>query len=199
MLHFNFIKKLKRNVFKHCTKFLQTAFSNKYLFVTNVGISFTLSGTGDFLEQHYEILAGKLTNVDKKRVLKMALTGITVGIFTHHYYNFLEKKFPGKTPSNLIKKIIIDQTMCSPMCIAIFLMTVAYLEDLSMSEFVGELKSKYLRLYAAEWIVWPPAQFINFYLLPPRYRVLYDSIISLGYDIYTSYVNHDKSHEVEER
>jgi protein Mpv17 len=54
-----------------------------------------------------------------------------------------------------------------------------------------ELKQKGWRLYVAEWVVWPPAQVINFYLLPTRFRVLYDNTVSLGYDIYTSYVAHE--------
>lgn len=32
---------------------------------------------------------------------------------------------------------------------------------------------------------------INFFFLPLRYRVLYDNTISLGYDVYTSYVKHE--------
>lgn len=42
--------------------------------------------------------------------------------------------------------------------------------------------------FKAEWIVWPTAQVINFWILPSRFRVLYDNTISLGYDVYTSYV-----------
>lgn len=56
-----------------------------------------------------------------------------------------------------------------------------------------EIKSKAWRLYAAECVIWPPAQVINFCWLPTRFRVLYDNVISLGYDVYTSYVKHDKS------
>ena len=40
----------------------------------------------------------------------------------------------------------------------------------------------------AEWFIWPPAQFVNFYFLPTRLRVIYDNTISLGYDMYTSHV-----------
>ena len=40
----------------------------------------------------------------------------------------------------------------------------------------------------AEWFIWPPAQFVNFYFLPTRFRVIYDNAISLGYDMYTSHV-----------
>lgn len=36
--------------------------------------------------------------------------------------------------------------------------------------------------------VWPTAQVINFWILPNRFRVLYDNTISLGYDVYTSAV-----------
>jgi hypothetical protein len=68
-----------------------------------------------------------------------------------------------------------------------------YLIFHSTEEVLEEIKSKAWRLYAAEWVVWPPAQIINFYLLPTRFRVLYDNTISLGYDVYTSYVKHDKS------
>ena len=46
------------------------------------------------------------------------------------------------------------------------------------------------QLYLAEWFIWPPAQFVNFYFLPTRFRVIYDNVISLGYDMYTSHVKH---------
>ena len=42
----------------------------------------------------------------------------------------------------------------------------------------------------AEWFIWPPAQFVNFYFLPTRFRVIYDNGISLGYDMYTSHVKY---------
>lgn len=53
----------KMNYSKNLSLFLsrlnttkETLFSRKYLFYTNVTISITLSGVGDVLEQHYEIL-----------------------------------------------------------------------------------------------------------------------------------------------
>ena len=48
-------------------------------------------------------------------------------------------------------------------------------------------------MYMVEWVVWPPAQFFNFYILPTRFRVLYDNVISLGYDMYTSHVKYRDS------
>ena len=55
------------------------------------------------------------------------------------------------------------------------------------------------QLYLAEWFIWPPAQFVNFYFLPTRYRVIYDNVISFGYDMYTSHVKNSKSGSWENR
>lgn len=49
------------------------------------------------------------------------------------------------------------------------------------------------KLYLAECVVWPPAQYINFSVLPTRFRVTFDNLVSLGFDCYTSYLkNHNK-------
>nr|CAH0110802.1 unnamed protein product [Daphnia galeata] len=172
----------------------KTMFS-KYLLVTNVTISTTLSGVGDALQQQYEIVTGDNPNLtwDKKRTLDMSATGTVVGVICHFWYNWLDKRFPGKAFKIIAKKLMVDQMCFSPFLIAVFFGTVGILENMSTEEVLEEIKSKAWRLYAAEWVVWPPAQIINFYLLPTRFRVLYDNTISLGYDVYTSYVKHDKS------
>ncbi len=71
----------------------------KYLLITNVTISTSLSGAGDALQQQYEILTGDNPSLtwDKKRTLNMSATGTIVGglicnfFFTlSHYF----EKFP---------------------------------------------------------------------------------------------------------
>ncbi|GLV44777.1 uncharacterized protein CBL_14652 [Carabus blaptoides fortunei] len=123
----------------------------------------------------------------------MAISGCTVGVLCHYWYHALDRKFPGRSLKTVAKKVMLDQFLCSPITISVFFLTLALLERTSVEEFVEEVKKKAWRLYVAEWIIWPPAQVINFYILPTRYRVLYDNTISLGYDVYTSYVKHDQS------
>ncbi|KAK4012017.1 mpv17-like protein 2 [Daphnia magna] len=172
----------------------KTLFS-KYLLITNVTISTSLSGIGDTLQQQYEILTGDDPNQtwNKKRTVDMSATGTVVGVICHFWYNWLDKRLPGKTFKIVLKKLLVDQVIFSPFLIAVFFGTVGVLEHMSTAEVLEEIKAKAWRLYAAEWVVWPPAQLINFYLLPTRFRVLYDNTISLGYDVYTSYVKHDKT------
>lgn len=56
-----------RSVVKRFKAMSRTAFSDKYLLLTNVGISVGLSGVGDFIEQHYEIMTGEMQKWDRHR------------------------------------------------------------------------------------------------------------------------------------
>ena len=98
-----------------------------------------------------------------------------------------------------MKKLVIDQLIFSPICIFSIFVTLSVVSKLfnqdSRFDSTEEMKDKGWKLYVAEWAVWPPAQFINFYILPTKYRVLYDNSISLLFDCYTSYVCFDTKKE----
>jgi len=121
----------------------------------------------------------------------MAVSGMSIGVVCHYWYNFLDAKISGRTIGIILNKLILDQLICSPLCISIFFLTLAILEKSSLAELKNEIQTKALKLYMAEWVIWPPAQMINFYFLSTRYRVLYDSTISFGYDMYTSHIKHN--------
>ena len=48
----------------------------------------------------------------------------------------------------------------------------------------------FLFFNAVEWGIWPAAQWVNFYLLPMRYRILFDNVISFFFDIYSPYIKY---------
>ena len=160
----------------------------KYLLITNLTISTTFSGLGDYLEQVLEITAGYKNDWDRLRTLKLASTGLPVGLVCHYWFIFLDRKITGRTGKFLIKKILLDQLIGSPLYIIAFFITIGFWDSWS-KKFKEELFSKATDIYIAEWIR-PPIQAINFYILPTKYRLLYDSIVSLGFDMYTSYVTH---------
>ncbi|KAG8229111.1 hypothetical protein J437_LFUL009580 [Ladona fulva] len=189
---------LKSDVIARCSRIARVLF-RRHLFLTNAGISMSLSGVGDVFQQHYEIIQGDKEKWDPVRTWHMSLSGLTVGVICHHWYIQLDRFIPGRSIKAVTKKVIADQILCSPVCISAIFITLGLLEKAKPQAIMEELAQKGWRLYVAEWIVWPPAQVINFYLLPTRFRVLYDNTISLGYDIYTSYVKHEIPLEVVDR
>lgn len=172
--------------------FHKTAFSPKYLLVTNCCISISLSSVGDCLEQQYELYKKDIDVYSTKRTAHMALSGLTVGVVCHYWYKIIDKRMPGRSLSIVLKKVFWDQIICSPIVISTFFLTLGVLESANKEQIMREIREKALRLYLAEWTVWPPAQVFNFYCLPNKYRILYDNTISLGYDVYTSKVKHGK-------
>lgn len=167
-------------------------FSKKYLLYTNTTVSVTLSAAGDLLNQKYQIYKEEMTEVDKKRSRDVAVTGLFIGPFCHYWYQFLDRRFPGRTFKILTKKILVDQIFCSPVIIGLFLVVTSTLEKKSWEKVIEENKDKVLKLYAADWLIYPPAQYINFYCLPTQYRVIYDNVISFAFDVYFSKVKYGK-------
>ncbi|XP_044753594.1 uncharacterized protein LOC123313002 [Coccinella septempunctata] len=69
--------------FKNIKNTAIKAFSRRYLFYTNVFISYTLSGAGDIVEQQYEITKGTSDNFDLTRTKNMSISGGSAGALTH--------------------------------------------------------------------------------------------------------------------
>ncbi|XP_045495764.1 mpv17-like protein 2 [Colias croceus] len=187
------LRRFFHNGYKIYKLAINRAFSSKNLFYTNVFLSIGISTTGDFLEQCFELYTKEIDKLDHARTAQMAFSGLTAGVICHNWYIFLDKIIIGRTFDMVIKKLLLDQFICSPIVIMSFFATVAIFEENPFENFTDEVRDKFWILYKAEWYVWPPAQIINFYFLPTKYRVLYDNTISLGYDIYTSHIKHSKS------
>jgi len=119
--------------------------------------------------------------------------GLTSGLLCHYWYIFLDKKIPGNSLGVVGRKVLFDQLVFSPVNLAACLIAAGIIEASTKREIVKDIREKGLHLYMVEWVVWPPAQFFNFYILPTRFRVLYDNVISLGYDMYTSHVKYRDS------
>merc|ERR1719365_176010 len=127
--------------------------------------------------------------------------GLTSGFLCHHWYNYLDRALPGSGIRVVFRKIAWDQVIFSPICIISCLLVSAKLENTDIRTAVDQTIQLGGRLYLAEWVIWPPAQFLNFAFLPTRFRVLYDNLVSLVFDTYTSNVKHTVSvnEKLEER
>jgi len=166
------------------------------LFFANIGVSFGLSGLGDVIQQRIETKQNHssmktTSSVNWRRTLNMSTSfGLTSGVLCHHWYLYLDKLLPGRGIKTIMTKIAWDQVIFSPVLITACILVSGYVENKSMAQFFQDTVDLGSRLWLAECLLWPPAQFINFYFLPTKYRVLYDNLVSLVYDWYTSRLKH---------
>ncbi|ESO06869.1 hypothetical protein HELRODRAFT_125752, partial [Helobdella robusta] len=165
----------------------QTLFSPRYLLVTNTSIGFLTGAVGDSINQNVGIPRKK--NVDDykwswSRFRNQCAQGSILGAAYHFWYLFLDRKLPGTSSSSVIKKVFADQVIMCPIAVVFYLGLLNLLEGGTLEEGMKSLKEKSGQLLLAEWTFGPLSQLINFYIIPCRFRVLYDSIVVLSFDSY---------------
>lgn len=197
----------------------QVLFGRRHLLLTNLTISAGMGALGDSVVQSYERLLAPedtekghsgpevegpaATEEDPRsepksyqltRTLHMTAAGLSTGFTTHYWYLGLERLLGSRrTATVLLRKILLDQVLFSPLNLLVYFGTLGLCERSTWATIRGELLEKGLGdIYLVEWAVWPPAQLINFALLPLRYRILFDNVVSFGFDVYSPYVKYEK-------
>lgn len=186
------------------------AFSPKYLFWTNTGLGIAYLTAADTIQQtviepffqtkkpqtiassEKDVTAHQaiqLESLDLERSRAMLVGGTVVGSLGHAWYTFLDKKFPGRSRSMIVKKLACEVAAGPPFGVIIFT-TVGVVEGKSIKECLEGFKNNIFLFCLADWGFYVPLQFLNFYFLPPKYRFLFVSGISLIYDIFLSFILH---------
>ena len=171
----------------------------RYLLVTNTVSNGVLMGVGDIAVQSTERYLAKDTETqtkthDWKRTGRMCIVGVMLGPICHGWYTFLDKILPLRTTTAVGKKILLDQIVASPAMAFTFFIGAGTLEGGPFQENVKEFKGKFWTVYKADWSLWPPAQFVNFYFVPSQYRVIYVSFVTLVWNTFLSYMKHQEEH-----
>ncbi|XP_046617886.1 mpv17-like protein 2 [Neodiprion virginianus] len=132
---------------------------------------------------------------DYIRTKNMIIVGSIQGPFHHYFYAILERTIPKKDAVSLVKKILADQFIASPACLAIFFCGLGALEHNEIGSIQNEVALKFLDTWKIDWCFWPPVQFINFLLVPIQYRVIYTNLMTMIYDTFLSYMRYDAEYD----
>ncbi|KAH9395867.1 hypothetical protein TYRP_020279 [Tyrophagus putrescentiae] len=166
-------------------------YSKRVLPYTNTGTGMLFFGTGDLIVQ--SVVEGKRITerdqIDWKRVGVSIMAGTYMGFLGHHWYGFLDRRFPGVASGAIRRKLACEAAVGPPFAASMFLL-VGGLEGKSPATIWANTKENIGLLLLADWGFYIPLQYFNFHYLPPQYRVLYVALISLVYDSALVYLLH---------
>lgn len=103
---------------------------------------------GDLMSQEIEYRQGHLLQrYDWWRVGRMFIVGAIQGPMHHYFYGWLDRVYRIANGQNVTKKILYDQIVMSPACIAAFFYSAGWLEGRTTADCTDELKQKAVRVY----------------------------------------------------
>merc|ERR1712018_573196 len=140
---------------------------------------------------HYRTNSDKKLVLDWRRSGTMFTIGLVIGPGIHYWYRFLDKILPTTQIKSVGSKVLLDQLGASPVLYYAFFISGGMLDGHSYTDSWQEFKDKFLMVYKVDWAFWPAAQFMNFYYVPARLRVMYVSVATLFWNVFLSYVRYD--------
>jgi len=128
-----------------------------------------------------------LNGVDWARLGQFTLIGcVLIGPVLHHWYGFLATRLPGKGMLVVTQRLAVDQLIFAPLFIpAIF--SFALLLEGKANEIESKLKADWFSTVMANYMLWVPAQFVNFRFVPVLYQTLFSNSVGFFWNIYLSW------------
>ncbi|KAF8258979.1 hypothetical protein EI94DRAFT_1814223 [Lactarius quietus] len=89
----------------------------------------------------------------------------------------------------VIYRTWLDQTLMGPVIVGWFFTSMSLMEGRGASGVADNLSTKYAPTLMRGWLVFTPAQIVNFAVVPPHFRFLFVGGVSLVWNTYLSIVN----------
>jgi len=165
--------------------------------VTITASSNSSSSIGKWLESFWQ------EGWDYRRSLHFFILGfVFVAPTSHYWYGGMAKHAwtRGQSFKQISKRVVLDQFVWTPVFFVIWLGGFWSMEanEVNLSHLQEQLTTSLPDIMVANWILWIPAQYINFYACPVKFQVLFVNLIELGWNCYLSFAasggGHGHSH-----
>ncbi|GLD98456.1 hypothetical protein PINS_up007153 [Pythium insidiosum] len=102
-------------------------------------------------------------------------------------------RIPGLSTPAVMKRLALDQLGFAPTFLPVFFSTLLTLEGVP-EQIPSKLRQDWWPTVKANWVVWVPAQLLNFRFVPGNLQVLFANVVGLFWNSYLSYVSHSGDH-----
>ncbi|GMT06151.1 hypothetical protein PENTCL1PPCAC_28325, partial [Pristionchus entomophagus] len=178
---------------------IRIAFSPRYLLVTNTLTGSFVLATGDFLHQHSSNLKErKELRTDWARTMR--IIGVSTLIFAplnHFYFRWLDRTIIHGSRGQIVAKKVVVDTVASPIFASSYVVGLNIMEGNSVSEGFSEYWDKVFYFLALDVSLWMPVQALNFYFIPPTFRVFFVSCAALVDSFFLAHIKQIESAEGE--
>ncbi|CDW76742.1 peroxisomal membrane protein 2-like [Stylonychia lemnae] len=117
-------------------------------------------------------------------------------IYFVHYTKVLPYLVPVVTSTSVFKKLVVDQLMLAPLYILSFYPVMNFIEGISFDQSKKDIEQKYWITLKSNMQTWGPASFINFYLMPVKYQLLFSNFVALFFNAYLSFMHNTYEFEI---
>ena len=136
-----------------------------------------------------QLVEKKGWNQDGRRTLRMGIMGVIIGPIQRTWFLTLERFIPPTSKIQIVKKLIVDQTIYGPFIIFFFYSLSATLAGKDFHEVKLLLQERYIKTILTAYKVWPFVQAVNFSVVPLQHRANFVQIVSLCWNMYLSWMS----------
>jgi len=145
-----------------------------------------LNGLGDIFSQ----LVVEQQQLNAKRCATFTALGLLfVGPILTTWYGFLGGAVTAPGATGVVISLVLDQLLFAPVFIGAFMAVLTTIEG-KPANIVPKLKQDLPEAVKVNWMLWVPAQAINFWFVPPNLRVLAVNVVALAWNVYMSFQSH---------
>jgi hypothetical protein len=88
-----------------------------------------------------------VNNYNTMRTFNATMIGAIIGPIMHYWYIYLEKRFPFRSFKAISYKMVLDQTLCSPICNFVYVFGYHSLDGETFYDCLKYCKDKFLIIY----------------------------------------------------